>query len=96
MHPNIPAPDCTAYEVGVVVGDSEVVDGGDFIGAVDGVDLDEFAVVGDQVVASLDLSGGDEVVLRRDVERVLDRRLASSSTHMALKATKLAKDCSHG
>jgi hypothetical protein len=78
-HPNIPAPDCTAYEVGVVVGDSEVVDGGDFIGAVDGVDLDEFAVVGDQVVARFDLSGGDEVVLRRDVERVLDRRLDRSA-----------------
>jgi hypothetical protein len=51
------------------------VDGGDFIGAVDGVDLDEFAVVG---------------------ERVLDRRLASSSRHLVLKATKLAKVCSHG
>jgi hypothetical protein len=49
------------------------------IGAVDGVDLDEFAVVGDQVVARFDLSGGDEVVLRRDVERVLDRRLDRSA-----------------
>jgi hypothetical protein len=35
--------------------------------------------VGDQVVARLDLSGGDEAVLRRDVERVLDRRLGRSA-----------------
>ncbi len=31
MHPYIPDPQCPADEVGVVVSDSEVVDGGDFV-----------------------------------------------------------------
>jgi len=35
MHPHIPAPQGSADEVGVVVRNSEVVDGGDFVEARD-------------------------------------------------------------
>jgi hypothetical protein len=43
MNPDIPAPDGAADEVGVVVGDAEIVDGGNCFGRADRSNLDKVA-----------------------------------------------------
>lgn len=53
MHLHIPAPQGSADEVGVVVSDSEVVDGGDFVEARDRFDRNQCSLAANEQIADL-------------------------------------------
>ncbi len=88
-------PDCTADEVGMVVGDTEDVDDCDFIGRANFCDFDELVMMRDQQVTNLQFPRWHKLILPRHKERMLRRRFAYSSRQLVLKATLLAKDCNH-
>ena len=53
MHPHIPAPQCPADEVGVVVSDFEVVDGGDFVELGDRFDRNQRSLAANEQINHL-------------------------------------------
>ena len=53
MHPHIPAPQCPADEVGVVVSDSEVVDGGEFVELGDRFDRNQSPLAANEQITHL-------------------------------------------
>ena len=53
MNPGIPAPDCTADEVGVEIGDTEVVNRGHFARRANRFDLDQLPIVTNQLLGNL-------------------------------------------
>ena len=57
MHPNAESPIVVAYEVGVMIGDAEIIDAADFAGEVEGGDGVPLTVVGSDKVAEGELAG---------------------------------------
>ena len=53
MHPRIPAPQGSADEVGVVVSDSEIVDGGDFVELGDRFDRNQSPLTANEQITDL-------------------------------------------
>jgi len=74
MHPDAEPPTRIADEVGVGVGDPEVVDGDRFASIPDLFERDPFPGVGRELVAGFELGGGDPAV-PFDPERVFPRGL---------------------
>jgi len=83
MHPHIPAPQGSADEVGVVVRNSEVVDGGDFIEVRDRLDGYQHALAADQLIAHLQFTRRDKTFLSGYVERM--RRCARAGEDRAVE-----------
>ena len=81
MHPHIPAPQGSADEVGVVVRNSEVVDGGDFIEVRDRLDPYLHALAADQLIPHLQFTRRDKTFLCEYVERM--RRCARAGEDRA-------------
>ena len=63
MDPNIESPQGPADEISVVVGDAEVVDSGDFIGRANRVNLNQLAIVADELFTSFQLPSRNECLL---------------------------------
>jgi len=68
MHPHVPAPQGSADEVGVVVRNSEVVDGGDFIEVRDRLDGYQQSSAADQLIPHLQFTRRDKTFLCGNVE----------------------------
>ena len=81
MHPHIPAPQCPADEVGVVVRNSEVVDGGDFIEVRDRLDGYQHALAADKLISHVQFTRRDKSFLSGYVERM--RRCARAGEDRA-------------
>jgi hypothetical protein len=52
MNPDVPAPNTSADEVGVVVGDAKIVDGGNYFGRADRSNSDQVVIMGKKVIAT--------------------------------------------